>query len=436
MYYARWANESEMKEQSVVLNKKGANEKASIPLSYETDKAYALTPDYPTMVIGSEGSGKTQVTVLPLIKMSMSAGNSMVINDPRGDLYQVMASKLTNEGYEVIGINFMNSSLGNSFNPFDIPYQVYQEGSDKSLKMIEEVGYYLLNDGKIVGDPFWENTAIDYFCGLTLYLFEQGNKENINIQGIYNLSNEINADRKEFMDKLDKKSNTYAYLTATLSAPPETYGSILSVFHQKIRRYIVGDDLKELLSNSNFNLMNIKDQKQAIFLVGGTSDYSDHLIPLVFSQVYYIKELDENSNQTIKMIIDEFDNLIPMRNVIKVLNYSRVLKINYTITVKNFTNLINLYGKDTFEAMKLCFANMIYLLSNDIYTLKEFSSYCGKTLRDNKEEALISIDELKRLKQFEAIILVIRCMPYRVILEPDYKIDWGYELTKTEMPKR
>ena len=61
----------------------------------------------------------------------------------------------------------------------------------------------------------------------------------------------------------------------------------------------------------------------------------------------------------------------------------------------------------------------IYLISNDITTLKQISNYCGNK---SKDEELISVDELRRLKTFEAVILVTRCMPYRVNLVPDYKM--------------
>lgn len=421
MYYSRWADTEEIKENCSALNKNCQNDKAGIPVLYDNDKVYTLDPSYHTLVIGSEGSGKTQVAILPLIKMSMNSNNSMVINDVRGDLYKNTKEKLVNNGYRVICLDYQDPSLGNSFNPLDIPYRLYQENNDKALKMVEEVGYYLLNDGKIDGDPFWENTAIDYFTGLALYLFEQGDENNISISSIYNLSNEINQDRKEFISKLDKKSNIYAYLTATLLAPPETYGSILSVFHQKIRKYIVGNNLKSMLNKSDFNMMDIINDKVAIFVISSTNDYSDHLVPLIFNQVYSIKETYPDSKQSINMIIDDFDYLIPMKNFIKELNYARSININYTVTVKTFTNLINTYGKETFEMMKLCFSNLIYLITNDMDTLKQISDYCGDQEKDKK---LISVDELKRLKMFEAIILVVRCMPYRVNLIPDYKIEW------------
>ena len=58
-------------------------------------------------------------------------------------------------------------------------------------------------------------------------------------------------------------------LASTVLAPPETKGSILAVFNQKVKSYIVSDKLSQMLSLTNFDLHNISNQKTAIFVIGG-----------------------------------------------------------------------------------------------------------------------------------------------------------------------
>ena len=54
--------------------------------------------------------------------------------------------------------------------------------------MLEELAFYLLNDlEEVNADPFWINSAINYFTGLTLYAFE--NEKDINLNTIKNLDN-------------------------------------------------------------------------------------------------------------------------------------------------------------------------------------------------------------------------------------------------------
>ena len=68
----------------------------------------------------------------------------------------------------------------------------------------------------------------------------------------------------------------------------------------------------------------------------------------------------------------------------------------------------------------------------DLPTLEDISRYCG----ESNNKPLISVEELKSLDYFESIIMMIRMMPIKTKLLPDYKINWGYEDKILELPKR
>ena len=80
----------------------------------------------------------------------------------------------------------------------------------------------------------------------------------------------------------------------------------------------------------------------------------------------------------------------------------------------------------------MCFGTIIYLLSEDIYTLEEISKYCGN---QENNTPLVTIEELKTLKPFEAIIIMTRMLPFRTQLVPNYYINWGYQEEKKELTK-
>ena len=44
--------------------------------------------EYHNLIIGSTGAGKTQVVVNPLVKILAKAGESMIITDPKGEIYE------------------------------------------------------------------------------------------------------------------------------------------------------------------------------------------------------------------------------------------------------------------------------------------------------------------------------------------------------------
>ena len=136
------------------------------------------------------------------------------------------------------------------------------------------------------------------------------------------------------------------------------------------------------------------------------------------------------------MILDEFDTMLPIKNFAKVIHYSRSLRIKFTVVIKSYIDLTNIYGKENIEIIKACFPTLVYLLSNDIYTLEEISKMCGNQEISGKVKPLITVEELKVMNAFEAIVLIPRMMPYRTNLLPNYKIDWNLETKKETLKER
>ena len=305
--------------------------------------------------------------------------------------------------------------------------------------MIEDLAYYLFfNGANTNSDPFWFNSTVDYFTGLVLYLFENANIDEIHLQSICELSNKLNDKNNSilFINKLDKKSKTYINLAGTLNAPADTKGSIIAVFNQKMKKYISRENLSNMLSYTDFDITEISNKPTALFIISGISNYCNNLIPLLVDQI--IKGVDYFGKQTsyTNILLDEFDAMVPIRNFSSLITYCRSIKIKLAVTIRSYIHLSNMYSKEEAEILKMCFGNLVYLLSDDIYTLEEISKYCGNTLVDNKLERLVTVEDLKTIKTFEAIVIIPRMMPFKTKLLPDYQIDWGINFPKIDIPKR
>ena len=92
--------------------------------------------------------------------------------------------------------------------------------------MLENIGYYLLHDSNDNSDIFWENTAIEYFVGLVLYLFDKAKEDEINLNSVVSLSEQINNSKENIIDTIERNSSTYQYLFNTLGTAPETKAGI------------------------------------------------------------------------------------------------------------------------------------------------------------------------------------------------------------------
>ena len=102
MYYARWATRDEVAKRLVPVNNETGVKKGGIPLMFDEKYLYIDQKEAHSLIIGCTGSGKTQVSILPTLKFAMLAGESFVINDPKGEIYMKMANKLKEEEYDVI----------------------------------------------------------------------------------------------------------------------------------------------------------------------------------------------------------------------------------------------------------------------------------------------------------------------------------------------
>ena len=262
MNFAKWETEENMKKHIPLIGVNWNTEVKSsgLPMAYDNNYLYISNRLNHSLVIGSTGSGKTQTITLPLLELANMAGESVVVHDTTNELYETTNESFRKNGYNIIRLNFDDAMNCNSWNPLDLPHRLYKEGNkDKAQDLLEDLAFYLFNDlEEVNSDPFWINSAINYFTGLTLYAFE--NKEKVSLTTIRDLDTLVKESGNDFKDKLDKKSSAYINLSGILNAPNETKGSIIAVFNQKIKRFISKENLTNLLSKSDFDITNIKNK--------------------------------------------------------------------------------------------------------------------------------------------------------------------------------
>ena len=272
MNYAKWLSKEEMKKNLEEINLSQTIEKAGIPLIYENDRLYISSKEAHTLIIGSTGSGKTQGIILPSLNLSMKKKESIIINDSKGDLYERTATEAEKQGYQVVVINLEDTRTGNHWNPLSLAYDLYKEGNkDKAIDMIEDLGYYLFEDSNNRDmDPFWINSVINYFTGLVLYLFEKGESEEINLSSVERLSNSIMEKYLlSFTKEIENYPNIERKLSSILKSPPDTRGSILSVFNQILEKYITKENLEELLSKTDYPMTEILEKPTIVYIISG-----------------------------------------------------------------------------------------------------------------------------------------------------------------------
>ncbi len=454
--YSKWASNKDIINQKDVA-KIGPLEKdvsgAGIPLINDGKKIYVDNGEYHNLVIGSTGSGKTECLVKPMVNLLARKGESMIITDPKGELYRYTAEGLKDKGYNVVLLNFRNPQKGNAWNPLTAPYNYYKEGNfDKAIELLDDVALNILyEEGQ--KDPFWERTSADYFAGLALALFEDGKENEINLNSI-NYMSTIGEDRyaanstyiKEYFTLKGEQSQPYIFASATLAAPSETKGSILSTFKQKIRKFSTTENLSEMLSYSDFDMRDIGKKKTAVFLVIHDEKKTYHSLMTIFIKQCYETLIDvahENDGKLefrTNFILDEFANMPPLNDVDAMISAARSRLIRFTFIIQNYAQLSETYGEHIAEIIKGNCSNLIYLISTELKALEEISKIAGEKKSGEKDKTastpLITVSDLQKLKLFEAVLIRLRTNPFKTALKPNFKMDWGEEFIPAVYPNR
>lgn len=437
MSYSRWATKEELKSNLTKISYDSEIKKSGIPMMYDNSHLYIKDDEHHTMVIGTTGSGKTQVTMLPLLRLAIKANESFIVHDVKGEIYNLLSGELKKQNYNTIVINLDNPTLGNNFNPLTLPYELYKKGEkDRAIELLENIGYYFCCNEtfEAKADPFWTNSAISLFVGLSLYLFENAKEDEINISSLCSLVSDFEKLTGE-IKKYERNSAIYINLSNVLLAPNDTRGGIISVFVQNMRLFVSRESLLKLLSSTNFDIESIQKEKTALFIISNSKSVSRRLIPLIVTECYFAATMINAKTRRLNIVLDEFETLIPFNEFNNMLSLARSYNIKFSIYVKSILELRNVYGIEGTEILKMVFGNIIYLLANDVETLQDISKLCGNQQSKNGTEPLISIEELKLLNNFEAVVLIPRTNPIRTKLLPDYAIEWKFSEEKVPMPE-
>ena len=455
--YSKWASDKDIKTDKNIVKVRTIDdhiEAAGVALVNNGKEMWVDNGEYHNLIIGSTGSGKTECVVKPLVNLLSKKGESMVITDPKGEIYQYCGEYLKKQGYNIVILNFRDPEKGNSWNPLALPYMYYKQGNqDKATELLEDVSLNILYDKSEGGDSaFWQKSAADYFSGLTMGLFMDAKEKEVNLNSI-NFMSTVGEERRgtktyiqEYFNLKGEASPAYIFASNTINAPNDTKGGILSTFRQKIRLFSTKENLSEMLSYSDFDMRDIGNKKTAVFMIIHDEKKTYHGLMTIFIKQCYETLIDCAQANGGKLayrtnfILDEFANMPPLKDVDSMVTAARSRAIRFSFIIQNFAQLNDVYGEEVAQVIKGNCGNLIYLISTELKALEEISKMCGEVKSKEKDKTastpLVTVSDLQKLKLFQAIIIRWRKNPFKTDLAPDFKIDWGIERKDAVLPTR
>lgn len=405
-------------------------------IAEEGKKDYKITFTKPahTLIIGTTGSGKTTTFINPTVQILANTKGkpSMLISDPKGELYALHAKSLIKRGYDVKVLDLRNPYCSIRWNPLEKPYEMYQEMLSLEDKVVvnEEEGYYVFEDKiyydvneknaavqvrkqaifdevyedlndicsvlcpvKSKNEPIWESGAKNFILAITLAMLEDSEKpelgmtkEKFNFYNVMKIATNTQNDCEDLIEYFAGRSpisKSVSLSKQVLDASDKTRGSYLSTIFDKLSLF---SDMSicSLTSANEIDLGEIATKPTALFLQIPDEKETRHtLAGMVILQTY--KALVAKANtypdlslpRSVYLLLDEFGNLPQIHKLEQMITVGRSRRIWLALVVQSYAQLAKVYDDKSADIIKSNCNIQIFIGTTDLKTIDEFSKKCG-----------------------------------------------------------
>ena len=394
-----------------------------------------MTEQLHALIVGTTGSGKTTGFVDQNIAVLSHCQTkpSLVITDPKKELYEKHGKQLEREGYKISVLDLREPYSSEKWNPMNVLI--------RRIRLVKELQNHLTNkDGKYYGageiflsfdaarlrvqelkdeiyenaqdlvytlcpvqnrdQPTWEQGARNLIFGFVLAMCEDCIKGKIDEKQLllfnvyHNISRYCSEDTtalKEYlMTGRDDFSKVRGLVNTVLITSDKTLTSYLSEVNAYMQQ-LADDGILSLTSENELDILQMDEEPNAVFIIVPDERFTRHrFVTLFITQMY--KELVEKANlnnrrketqtailkRNVYYIMDEWGNLPKFENVEGMVTVARSRGIRFLFVLQSFSQLAVKYGRDIADILKANCNVKIFIGSDDAETRREFSELCGQ----------------------------------------------------------
>lgn len=330
-------------------------------------------------VFGASGSMKSRAFVRNMVFQCALRGESMILTDPKSELYEDMSVYLEQMGYTVKIFNLIHpehSDRWNCLGEIEHDQLMAQICADVILKNT--------SSGKI--DHFWDMSELNLLKALILYVDYEQPKPMRNMGQVYRMISEL--DEKALDERFDMLPNTHpakAPYNIFKQAGEKVRGGVIVGLGARLQVY-QNDLICSMTAWNDIDLTLPGREKCAYFCISSDQDSTfDFLSSLFFSFLFIrlVRAADaEGENGKLKnavnFILDEAPNIGAIPDFKKKISTVRSRNISVSIIFQNIAQLRNRYPNDEWlEIIGNC-DTQIALGCTDQMTAKFISDRTGE----------------------------------------------------------
>ena len=400
-----WSTVSEQKKffGSTVVDASLNLEEGGSPINYLPNENIILYEKGAVhdIVVGTTRCGKSRKIVRQLVMIVSMAGESMIFNDPKKEMYFDFRNILEKKkDYKVNCLDFRNLQYSDGWNPLDSIIDCLQDRDDPDIDNADQysqdmVTSIVVDSGK--GEQIWIDGQKALIKGIILANCQANvSEDKKNFYSVYqtlallggeqaynNNPNDKKMKLSAYMNSLDETDIARTAYTTITNSPEKTRGSFMTSALATLQLFS-SIKLMKVLSKSDFSFREFTEGKRALFIVNPDEKKTyDRIAGICFDQSYQTLVFEANRMQgrrlkkKVHMIYDEFGNMPTIDAMQSKMTVALSRGIVYHLYVQGFDQLNDRYDESIARIIRgNC--NLTYFISSaDLNTCKEVAESIG-----------------------------------------------------------
>jgi len=233
-------------------------------------------------VYGASGSKKTRAFCMNMILQSVARRHSLIICDPKSELYEKSSEYLRDQGYTVKVFNLVTPAASDSWNCL-----AEIDGQELMAQLFCDV--IIKNTGSAKGDHFWDSAEMNLLKALVLYVEQGFPEEKRNIGEVYKLltqscEKELNA----LFDVLPVSHPAKAPYSIFKQSGESVRGGVIIGLGSRLQVF-QNQDIRNITSYNEIDLELPGKQPCAYFCITSDQDSTFDFLSSLFLSFIFIK---------------------------------------------------------------------------------------------------------------------------------------------------
>lgn len=406
---ARFATEAE-KEQAYCLiaydtrkdeiPEDAAGENLGLVLGMEKkgrhENIFAIKDDEHAILIGATRSGKTRTALLETIWLRGKIKGSMVIPDPKGELYIYSHKYLEGQGMDVYALDFRQPAKSIHFNYMAEINKAADAGDiPAAIDYTWDIVSTMVGEAK--GEPLWTNGEASVIAASILVVAIDAPPEYRNLTNVYYfLAYMCRADEfgempvNEYFSRLPDEHPAKGVFAVAEISPDKMRGSFFGSALATLRLF-TNWNIAEITSRSDIELADIGRKPTAFFII--FPDEKKTLYPLIslLTNIVYVSQVKVANHyggrvpRPVDFILEEFGQYPVIPALGNMLSMAAGRGLRFVLVLQDYQQL-DKYKEDC-ETVKGNCQTTLYLRTPSQKTLEEISkrldTYTVKTCSGN-----------------------------------------------------